>query len=139
MDTRNDAKRESHNQEIGRRGENAAARYLELFGAIEIADSKWSGKTWTAREHGASIIYIDEGSNLTLASSGPLFATLGERLPRNRRMAARAGHLGYRAPRGRRDPSTARGVNPHRLLVAGQRSPLPQRRRPHRVRAHAAT
>lgn len=54
-------------------------RFLKLFGAVEIAGAKWSGKTWTACAHGASITYIDEGNNYDLASSDPLFATLGER------------------------------------------------------------
>ena len=30
-------------------------RYLSVFGAIEIAGTKWCGKTWAALEHGSSV------------------------------------------------------------------------------------
>lgn len=33
-------------------------RYLSLFGAVEIAGTKWCGKTWTACAHGSSITYL---------------------------------------------------------------------------------
>ena len=35
-------------------------RYLDIFGAVEIEGTKWCGKTWTARQHGASISYVDK-------------------------------------------------------------------------------
>ena len=35
-------------------------RYLRVFGAVEIAGTKWCGKTWAALEHGASVSYVDE-------------------------------------------------------------------------------
>ena len=34
--------------------------YLKVFGAVEIAGTKWCGKTWTALEHSASVSYVDE-------------------------------------------------------------------------------
>lgn len=54
-------------------------RYLSVFGAVEIAGTKWCGKTWSARKHGASIIYVDQGSNTDLARSDPKMMLLGER------------------------------------------------------------
>lgn len=32
---------------------------LKTFGAIEIAGTKWCGKTWCALKHGASVSYVD--------------------------------------------------------------------------------
>ncbi|OUP11021.1 DUF4143 domain-containing protein [Collinsella sp. An2] len=52
-------------------------RYLEIFGAVEIAGTKWCGKTWTAREHGASVSYVDD--DLDLARADPSLMTLGDR------------------------------------------------------------
>ena len=52
---------------------------LATYGAIEIAGAKWCGKTWTARRHAKSIIYLDEGQNLDIALSDPMAALVGER------------------------------------------------------------
>ena len=52
-------------------------RYLKVFGAIEIAGTKWCGKTWTALEHGASVSYVDE--SLDLARADPSMMLLGDR------------------------------------------------------------
>ena len=52
-------------------------RYLKVFGAVEIAGTKWSGKTWTALEHGASVSYVDE--SLGLARADPSMMLLGAR------------------------------------------------------------
>ena len=54
-------------------------RYLARFGAIEIAGTKWCGKTWTACAHGESITYVDQGSNLQLAQDDPLLVLQGAR------------------------------------------------------------
>ena len=35
-------------------------RRLEGFGAVEVAGTKFCGKTWTSMAHGQSIIHIDE-------------------------------------------------------------------------------
>lgn len=51
-------------------------RYLGIFGAVEIEGTKWCGKTWTARRHGASISYVDE--QLELAQDDPSLMLLGE-------------------------------------------------------------
>lgn len=51
-------------------------RYLRIFGAVEIEGTKWCGKTWTARRHGASISYVDE--QLALAQDDPSLMLLGE-------------------------------------------------------------
>lgn len=34
-------------------------RYLEVFGAVEVAGTKWCGKTWTALAHAQSVSYVD--------------------------------------------------------------------------------
>ena len=54
-------------------------RYLRVFGAVEIAGTKWCGKTWTARRHGASITYVDQGDNLAVARADPSMMLLGDR------------------------------------------------------------
>ena len=54
-------------------------RYMRVFGAIEIAGTKWCGKTWTALEHGASVVYVDEGSNTAVARAEPALMLEGER------------------------------------------------------------
>jgi len=37
--------------------------YLKLFGAISIEGPKWCGKTWTALNHGNSVVYVNDSSN----------------------------------------------------------------------------
>ena len=53
-------------------------RYLRIFGAVEIAGTKWCGKTWTARQHGASITYVDRAGNLAAAQADPSLMVLGK-------------------------------------------------------------
>lgn len=57
--------------------DNQVERYLRIFGAVEIEGTKWCGKTWTARQHGASISYVD--TELALAQDDPSLMLLGER------------------------------------------------------------
>ena len=52
------------------------ADHLRLFGAVEIAGTKWCGKTWTALKHGSSITYVDEDRELIRAD--PKLALIGE-------------------------------------------------------------
>lgn len=52
-------------------------RYLRVFGAVEVAGTKWCGKTWTALEHAASVSYVDE--LLPLAREDPATMLVGER------------------------------------------------------------
>lgn len=52
-------------------------RLLRIFGAIEIAGTKWCGKTWAALHHGSSISYIDE--SMDVAKADPKLMLLGER------------------------------------------------------------
>ncbi len=52
-------------------------RYLKAFGAVEIAGTKWCGKTWSALRHGASVSYVDE--SLSLAQADPSLMLLGDR------------------------------------------------------------
>lgn len=50
-------------------------RYLKAFGAVEIAGTKWCGKTWSALMQGASVSYVDE--NLDLARADPSMMLIG--------------------------------------------------------------
>ena len=52
-------------------------RYLKAFGAVEIAGTKWCGKTWSALMQGASVSYVDE--NLDLARADPSMMLMGDR------------------------------------------------------------
>ncbi len=52
-------------------------RYLDVFGAIEIAGPKWCGKTWTACHNGKSVSYVDNA--LDLARSDPQSMLEGDR------------------------------------------------------------
>lgn len=53
------------------------SRYLRIFGAVEVAGTKWCGKTWTALHHGQSVSYVDD--NRELAKADPSLMLLGER------------------------------------------------------------
>ena len=52
-------------------------RYLKAFGAVEIAGTKWCGKTWSALMQGSSVSYVDE--NLDLARADPSMMLIGDR------------------------------------------------------------
>ena len=54
-------------------------RYLKVFGAVEIAGTKWCGKTWSAMKHGASIAYLDQENTRQLALTDPDIVLQGER------------------------------------------------------------
>lgn len=54
-------------------------RYQRIFGAVEVAGTKWCGKTWSARAHASSITYVDRGSNLAVARADPSLMLLGDR------------------------------------------------------------
>lgn len=53
-------------------------RYLKAFGAIEIAGTRWCGKTWTSLAHGASVTRLDNDSDRAAAEADPTLALLGE-------------------------------------------------------------
>lgn len=52
-------------------------QYLGIFGAVEVAGTKWCGKTWTACSQANSVSYVDEA--LSLARSDPRAMLVGER------------------------------------------------------------
>ena len=54
-------------------------RYMRIFGAVEIAGTKWCGKTWAARAHANSITYVDRDNNLAAAQADPSLMLLGDR------------------------------------------------------------
>jgi len=57
--------------------DNQIEHYLSLFGAIEIAGTKWCGKTWTAKAHASSISYVDKGDNIDIATADPSLMLIG--------------------------------------------------------------
>ena len=54
-------------------------RYPGLFGAVEVAGTKWCGKTWTSLAHAESVTYVDRGANLDIVAADRSIALLGER------------------------------------------------------------
>jgi hypothetical protein len=52
-------------------------RYLRVFGAVEIAGTKWCGKTWAALQHAQSASYVDR--QLALAHADPETLLQGDR------------------------------------------------------------
>lgn len=55
--------------------------HLRAFGAVEITGTMWSGKTWTARAHGASRVSLDDNQARQLAELD-VSAVLGGERPR---------------------------------------------------------
>lgn len=51
---------------------------LELFGAVEVAGTMWSGKTWTSLAFGRSVTRIGMAGVRTAAEADPSSALLGE-------------------------------------------------------------
>ncbi len=54
------------------------ARYLTLFGAVEVSGTKWCGKTWSSLNQASSVLYVDRGSNLEICEIDPSYALAGE-------------------------------------------------------------
>ena len=61
---------------LPRIADSQVERYMRVFGAVEIAGTKWCGKTWTALQHAQSVSYVDE--LLQLATDDPKAMLLGE-------------------------------------------------------------
>ena len=38
------------------------SQYLKIFGAVSIEGTKWCGKTWTAKNHANSAVFLDDSS-----------------------------------------------------------------------------
>lgn len=55
------------------------AKYLTLFGAVEVSGTKWCGKTWSSLAHAASVTYVDRGANLQISSADPSYPLAGDR------------------------------------------------------------
>lgn len=53
--------------------------YLQAFGAVEIAGTMWSGKTWTALAHAHSNVALDDDSARNLAEIDPELVLEGDR------------------------------------------------------------
>ncbi len=51
-------------------------RLLRIFGAVEIAGTKWCGKTWTALQHAQSVSFVDRA--LALAQDDPSAMLMGD-------------------------------------------------------------
>lgn len=54
------------------------AKYLTLFGAVEVSGTKWCGKTWSSLAQAASVTYVDRGANLQITQADPSYALAGE-------------------------------------------------------------
>lgn len=54
------------------------SRYLKLFGAVEVAGTKWCGKTWTSLAQGGSVTYVDRGANLDICRADPTYPLPGD-------------------------------------------------------------
>lgn len=52
--------------------------HLKAFGAVEIAGTMWSGKTWTSLEHGRSSANFDDNATRELAELSPAAVLAGE-------------------------------------------------------------
>ena len=55
------------------------AKYLTLFGAVEVSGTKWCGKTWASLAQSNSVTYVDRGANLQVVSADPSYALIGDR------------------------------------------------------------
>lgn len=55
------------------------ARYLRLFGAVEVSGTKWCGKTWSSLAQAESVTYVDRGQNLEVVRADPSYALAGDR------------------------------------------------------------
>ena len=53
-------------------------RHLRAFGAVEVAGTMWSGKTWTSKAHAASCATLDSASAREVAAMSPETVLLGE-------------------------------------------------------------
>lgn len=62
---------------IPRIADERVERYLRVFGAVELAGTKWCGKTWTALEHAGSVSYVDRA--LALAREDPTSMLVGDK------------------------------------------------------------
>lgn len=52
--------------------------HLKAFGAVEIAGTMWSGKTWTSLEHAQSSVNLDDDNVRQLAEMSPATVLQGE-------------------------------------------------------------
>ena len=52
---------------------------LDLFGGVEVAGTKWCGKTWSALAFGESVTHIDDDRVKTLVAADPALALDGAR------------------------------------------------------------
>ena len=55
------------------------AKYLTLFGAVEVSGTKWCGKTWSSLAQANSVTYVDRGANLQIVEADPSYALVGDR------------------------------------------------------------
>ena len=73
MEKTNASKKGSHNKEIGRRGENAAARYLELLG-YEILERNWkcpAGEADIVARDEDAVVFVEVKTRTSLARGLP--------------------------------------------------------------------
>ena len=54
------------------------AKYLTLFGAVEVSGTKWCGKTWSSLAQAESVTYVDRGANLQISAADPSYPLAGD-------------------------------------------------------------
>lgn len=83
-------KKKAHNQEIGRRGENAAARYLERCG-YEILDRNWkcpAGEADIVARDTDTLVFVEVKTRTNLNKGLPSEAVDAEKRARYEKIAA---------------------------------------------------
>ena len=73
MEEKIEAKKATHNQEVGRRGENAAARYLEMLG-YEILERNWrcpAGEVDIVARDMDAVVFVEVKTRTSLAKGLP--------------------------------------------------------------------
>ena len=58
--------------------DSTLAKHLQAFGAVEIAGTMWSGKTWTALAHASSNVALDDAQSRNLAQIDPDIVLQGD-------------------------------------------------------------
>ncbi|MBQ9002631.1 MAG: YraN family protein [Eggerthellaceae bacterium] len=90
MEKTNERKKDSHNKEIGRRGENAAARYLEMFG-YEILERNWkcpAGEADIVARDENAVVFVEVKTRTSLARGLPSEAVDEAKRARYEKIAA---------------------------------------------------
>ena len=81
--------KQTHNQSIGKRGEAAAARYLELMG-LEVLERNWkcpAGEADIIARDGDALVFVEVKTRTSLAKGFPSEAVTPQKRDRYERIA----------------------------------------------------